>query len=98
MTIQLLIDDPTAARLRELADQRGLSVEDLAQQALAAGLDVLGAAVDPAAITWLGSLHTTLPTAEQVARMSSPIIVRGPVPMMEMTILGPSVIESLDTD
>lgn len=98
MPIQLTVDDSIAARLRELAERRGLSVEDLVRQVLTAGLDVLGGAVDPVDITWLGPLHTTPPTAEQIACMRSPIIALGPVPIVEMTLFDLSGIESPDTD
>jgi hypothetical protein len=86
MDLTLTLDDRLAADLRALADARGLSVDEMGRQALLAGLNRLGMPPSQLGILDLGSLHTTPPTVEQIARMRSPIIALGPIPPMHMIV------------
>ena len=85
MELTLTLDDRLAADLRAMADARGLSVDELGRAALLAGLDRLNSPLSQLGIVDLGPLHTTPPTAEQIARMRSPIIALGPIPPMHLT-------------
>jgi hypothetical protein len=80
MELTLTLDDRLAAELRALADARGLSVDEVGRAALLAGLDRLNSPLSRLGIVDLGPLHTTPPTAEQIARMRSSIIALGPSP------------------
>jgi Ribbon-helix-helix protein, copG family len=89
MELTLTLDDQLADELRALADARGLSVDEMGRAALLAGLDQMNSLMSQLGIVDLGPLHTTPPTAEQIARMRSPIIALGPIPTMHMITFDP---------
>src|SRR5215468_4728913 len=80
MELTLILDDRLADDLRALADARGLSLDEMGRAALLAGLDRLNSPMSDLGILDLGPLHATPPTAEEIARMRSPIIALGPLP------------------
>lgn len=87
MDLTLTIDDRLAADLRAVAEARGVSIDEASRQALLLGLEQLTRPLSQLGTIDLGPLHATPPTAEQISRMRSPIIARGPIPPMQMTIL-----------
>jgi len=80
MELTLILDDRLADDLRALADARGLSLDEMGRAALLAGLDRLNSPMSDLGILDLGPLHATPSTAEEIARMRSPIIALGPLP------------------
>jgi hypothetical protein len=76
MSVTLDIPDRLADLLRALATQRGVSVEELGEQALTVGLTTLAAA--PAAIVDLDPARGEQTPRGTVA-MPSPLLARGPV-------------------
>jgi hypothetical protein len=96
MDITLIIHDPLAESLRQLAAQRGVSVEALGQQVVAAGLLAVAPTADSdQELMDLGSL--TLPDTPAL-RLRSPILARGPIPQYTIEILPPPAAGSGDAD
>jgi hypothetical protein len=93
MELTLTLDEQLVADLRALADARGVSVAEIGRAALLAGVDRLSSPLSQLGIVDLGPLHATPPTAEQIARMRSPIIALGPIPTMHLTILDSTSVE-----
>lgn len=82
MSVTLDIPDQLADLLRTLASERGVSIEELGEQALAVGLTTL--AGESAEIVDLGMAQATHPHRGMVS-MPSPVVVRGPVRPLKIT-------------
>lgn len=86
MDVMLIIRGALAERLRHLAEARGVSVESLGQEALAAGLTVV---VSDADIPILGTIPLPAVPPNRPFGLRSPIIAHGPVPEYSIEILTP---------
>lgn len=82
MSVTLDVPDRLADVLRALATQRGVSVEELGEQALAVGLTTLAAG--PAAIVDLDPAQGLQPPRGTIA-MPSPLHAHGPLRPLEIT-------------
>ena len=96
MEITFTIHGPLAASLRQLAARRGVSVETLGQEVIAAGLIVVApeAACDSEVLD-LGTL--ALPSAPPL-RLYSPILAQGSIPQYTIEILPMPEAEESDAD
>jgi hypothetical protein len=85
MSVTLDIPDQLAELLRALAHERGVSIEELSQQAFAVGLTTLavGAASD---IVNIEPAHENRLIPGTVVSMRSPIITTGQVRLRTITI------------
>jgi hypothetical protein len=81
MSVTLDISDQLAELLRALATQRGLSIEVLGEQALAAGLTAL--AGESAGIVDIDAVQLLPPQARVL--VPSPRVVSGPVRPLQVT-------------
>jgi hypothetical protein len=73
MSVTLDIPDQLAERLRVLAHERGVSVDDLGQQALAVGITMLAGGTASETVNIAPSYETRLPP-RAVVSMRSPIV------------------------
>jgi len=89
MSVTLDIPDQLTELLRVLAQERGVSIEELSQQAFAVGLTALagGAASN---IVDIGTARKPSLTPRAVVSMRSPIITTGQVRLRTITIESPA--------
>ena len=99
MEITFTIHGQLAESLRQLAAQRGMSVEALGPELLAAGLIAVApeADRDPEVLD-LGSLALSPATAAHPLRLRSPILARGSIPQYTIEILPTPVAGESDAD
>jgi hypothetical protein len=99
MDITLVIHDPLAESIRQLAAQRGVSVEALSREVVAAGLVAVAPAVDSdTQMLGLGWLAQPTTASAHPLRLRSPILARGPIPQYTIEILPTPTAGSSDAD
>ena len=87
MDITLVIHDPLAESIRRLAAQRGVSVEALGQEVVAAGLVAVAPADSDTKMLDLGSLAQPTTAPAHPLRLRSPILARGSIPQYTIEVL-----------
>ena len=99
MDITFTIHGPLAESLRQLAAKRGVSVEALGREVVAAGLIAVAPEADhhPQLLD-LGSLALSPAIAAHPLRLRSPILARGPIPQYTIEILPTPAAGESDAD
>jgi hypothetical protein len=99
MDITLTIHGPLAESLQQLAAQRGVSVEALGQEVVAAGLSAVAPSAErDSQALYLGALALPPATAVHPLRLRSPILARGPIPHYTIEILSTPTADPSDAD
>ncbi len=99
MDITLIIQGPLAESLLQLAAQRGVSVEALGQEVVAAGLSAVAPPAErDSEVLYLGAIALPPTAPMHPLRLRSPILARGSIPHYTIEILSTPVADPSDAD